>query len=50
MKKLLFLLGVVSEDTFSYTVGGQTYNYTVSLQTFLGGTGNPVSELKLTYN
>lgn len=39
-----------SEDTFSYTVGGQTYNYTVSLQTFLGGTGNPVSELKLTYN
>ena len=39
-----------TEETFSYTVGAQTYRYKVELKTFLGGTGNPVSELKLTYN
>lgn len=36
-----------TEHTFSYTKGGQTYNYKVQLKTFLGGTNNPVSELKI---
>jgi len=36
--------------TFTNTVGGKTYNYTVELKTFLGGTSNPVSTLELTYN
>ncbi|RRA96087.1 hypothetical protein [Paenimyroides viscosum] len=39
-----------SVESFTYTVGGQTYTYTVELKTFLGGTNDPVSELKLTYN
>lgn len=38
------------QESFTHTVGGQTYTYTVELNTFLGGTVNPVSELKLTYN
>ncbi len=35
------------EQTFSATIGGQTYRYKVELQTFLGGTSDPVSILKI---
>lgn len=38
------------QESFTHTVGTRTYTYTVELKTFLGGTNNPVSELKLTYN
>ncbi len=36
-----------SEETFAYTIGGQTHNFTVSLKTFLGGSSDPVSILKI---
>src|SRR5690606_15461397 len=35
------------EDTFSHTVGTQTYNYKVDIVTYLGGTSPLVSTLKL---
>jgi len=35
------------EETFTATIGGVTYSYKVEIQTFLGGTSNPVSILKI---
>ncbi len=35
------------EETFTATIGGVTYSYKVELQTYLGGTSDPVSILKI---
>ncbi len=39
-----------NQETFNYTIGAQTYSYKVELQTFLGGTTDLVSTLKLSLN